>query len=386
MSASFNAAAALYDVSLAQAANMIRLCGTTNTVLLQGHMGIGKSSILKSLAKMMPTHRAVYFDCTTKDLGDITIPKITEIRNTHNAEGTAEGECVKYVPNEELGLHISGPVILMIDEYGKANPAVKTALLRLMLERKLGGYTLHKDSIVFATTNLGAEGVGDLLPAHARTRITVVRVRKPTNVEWVEDYAIDAGIDPMVIAWVMENPQLFQSFEQVQKPEDNEHIFHPNAPGRVSVFTPRTAELASNWTKMRDHMSDHELTAALMGTIGTASARSLATYVKIGDQLPKLQEIKDSPMTAKVPTNETAICMVVHRTLQTIERNWTDAWMDYMERLPREAQGLFANAVRNAVAKSKNGQINKRLLEINTNKKYMDWCLKNNYMFASDKV
>jgi hypothetical protein len=123
-----------------------------------------------------------------------------------------------------------------------------------------------------------------------------------------------------------------------------------------------------------------------MGTIGTASARSLATYVKIGDQLPKLQEIKDNPTTAKVPTNETAICMVVHRTLQTIERNWTDAWMDYMERLPKEAQGLFANAVRNAVAKSKNGQINKRLLEINTNKKYMDWCLKNNYMFAADKT
>jgi hypothetical protein len=42
--------------------------------------------------------------------------------------------------------------------------------------------------------------------------------------------------------------------------------------------------------------------------------------------------------------------------------------------------------VRNAVAKSKNGQINKRLLEINTNKKYMDWCLKNNYMFAADKT
>jgi len=123
-----------------------------------------------------------------------------------------------------------------------------------------------------------------------------------------------------------------------------------------------------------------------MGTIGVASARSLATYVKIGDQMPKLQEIKDTPDTAKVPTNETAICMVVHRTLQTIERNWTESWMKYMERLPKEAQGLFANAVRNAVAKSKNGQANKRLIEVTTSKSYMDWCLKNNYMFAADKV
>ena len=39
-----------------------------------------------------------------------------------------------YLPNEELGLHLGKPVILMIDEYGKANPSVKNALLRDMLE------------------------------------------------------------------------------------------------------------------------------------------------------------------------------------------------------------------------------------------------------------
>ena len=82
----------LYDVSLAQAANMIRLCGSTNTTLLQGHMGTGKSSLLKVLAQIFPEHRPVYFDCTTKDLGDITIPRIGE-----------SGDCVRYVPNEELG-------------------------------------------------------------------------------------------------------------------------------------------------------------------------------------------------------------------------------------------------------------------------------------------
>ena len=374
-SSQFNAAAGLYDVSITQATNMIRICGSKNTVLLQGHMGTGKSSVLKTLAKMLPTHRPVYFDCTTKDLGDIMLPRIKDAQD-------GEAACAQYVPHEELGLHLPGPIILMVDEFGKANPAVKNAMLKIILERT----GLHKDSIVFLTTNLGAEGVGDLLPAHARNRITVVRTRKPTNVEWVEDFAIAAGIDPIMIAWVMENPQLFQSFEQVAKADDNEHIFHPGAPGRVSFFTPRTAELASHWVKQREHLSDHELTAALIGTIGVASARSLASYIKIGDQMPKLQEIKDTPDTAKVPTNETAVCMVVHRTLQTIERNWTDSWMTYMERLPKEAQGLFANAVRNAVAKSKSGQVNKRLIEVTTSKSYMDWCLKNNYMFAADKV
>ena len=368
----------MYDVNLAQAANMIRLCGSTNTVLLQGHIGSGKSSLLKTLAKMMPTHRPVYFDCTTKDLGDLSIPKLIAA-----VEGES-GECVRHVPSEELGVHLPGPVILMVDEFGKANPSVKTAMLRIMLERVMAGNALHPDSIIFATTNLGAEGVGDLLPAHARTRMTILRLRKSTMTEWIEDYAIDAGVNPVLIAWGTENPGVFASFEDVPKPEDNENIFHPNAPSRVSFVTHRTMALASNWLDKREHMSSNELTAALVGTLGHAAAGSLSAYVRVAEQMPKLQEIKDNPLTAKVPDNKTVVCMVVHRTLQAIERNWTDAWMDYMARLPAEAQGMFANAVRRSVEK-KQGTGNKRLMEINSNKKYMDWCLKNNHMFSADK-
>jgi hypothetical protein len=369
----------IYDVSLAQATNMIRLAGHQNTTLMQGHMGTGKSSMLKKLSSMLPTHKAVYFDCTTKDLGDITIPKI-------GADGATGNNFVQYVPNEELGLHLDGPIILMIDEYGKANPAVKTSLLRLMLERKLAGYTLHPDSIVFATTNLGSEGVGDLLPAHARNRITVLRVRKPTVVEWIEDFALEAGVDPIVLSWVTENPHVFASFEDVVDPKDNEYIFHPKAAGRVSFVTPRTLELASNWLKQREHMSSHELTAALIGTLGQRAASDLAAYVTVALDMPRLDEIKANPMTCRVPTNNSVVCMVVHRTLSNIERNWTDAWMDYMMRLPAEAQGMFANAVRRSVEKDANGKPkSKRLMEVFTNKKYMDWSLKNNHLFASDK-
>lgn len=369
----------IYDVSLSQATNMIRLCGSTNTTLLQGHMGTGKSSMLKTLAKLLPTHRPVYFDCTTKDLGDITIPKISQTTETE------AGECVKYVPNEELGIHIDGPIILMIDEYGKANRAVQTSILRLMLERKLAGFTLHPDSIIFATTNLGSEGVGDLLPAHARNRITVLRVRKPTVVEWIEDFALENGVDPIVLSWATENPNIFASFEDVTDPQDNEYIFHPKAPGRVSFVTPRTLALASKWVEQRDHMSSHELTAALIGTIGRRAAADLSTYATIASDMPKLDEIKNNPLTAKVPTNKSVTMMVVHRTLGCIERNWTDAWMDYMLRLPAEAQAVFANAIKRSPEKRADGTVNKRLMEVFTNKKFQEWSLKNNHMFAADK-
>ena len=90
-----------------------------------------------------------------------------------------------------------------------------------------------------------------------------------------------------------------------------------------------------------------------------------------------MQSIKDEPKTAKVPDSAAAVCMVVYRTLSTIGGDWIDSWMDYMVRLDKEAQGMFANGVR-APKYSKQSMVM-------TNKKFTDWAMANNYMFAADK-
>jgi len=359
-------AQAMYQLSLDQIAALIKAGGHERTTLVQGHMGTGKSSLLGALSRELPNHTPCYFDCTTKDLGDITIPNI----NTTNPT-----PFVTYATNEELGAHINSPIILMVDEYGKANPSVKLALLRLMLERKIGSYTLHPDSIIFATTNLGAEGVGDLLPPHARNRITVVTARKPSNMEWIE-WGINNEIDHTLLGWCKDNPQLFLSFEDVRDPEENPYIYHPKAQ-RAAFVTPRSLEAASDWLKQRDKFDDQTLTAALMGTIGDRGAMDLMAFVKLADQLPSLQSIKDDPRNAKVPDSAAAVCMVVYRTLASLEKDWLDAWMDYMVRLDKEAQGMFANGVR-APKYSKQAMVM-------TNKKFTKWAMDNNYLFAADK-
>ena len=356
----------MYALGLDQIATAIKVGGNKRTVLVQGHMGTGKSSLLNVLARELPKHTACYFDCTTKDLGDITIPKLATID---------EAGFVTYVTNEELGVHLGKPIVLMIDEYGKANPAVKNALLRLMLERKIGSYTLHPDSLVFATTNLGAEGVGDLLPPHARNRMTVINARKPSNIEWIE-WGINNGIDHSLLGWAKDNPQLFASFEDVRNPEENPYIYHPRDQ-RAAFVTPRSMEAASDWLKQREHIDDQTLTGLLMGTIGARGAMDLMAFVKLADQLPSLDSIKQTPDTATVPSSAAAICMVVYRALATMERDWVDAWMTYLVRLDSEAQGMFANGVR-APKYSKQSVVM-------TNRKFTDWAMAHNYMFAADK-
>lgn len=361
-----NSAIQMYALGLDQIATSILNGGDKRTILVQGHMGTGKSSLLTTLSRDLPKHTPCYFDCTTKDLGDITIPKMNQLDNA---------DYVSYATNEELGAHHKNPIILMIDEYGKANPAVKNALLRVMLERKIGGYELHPDSLVFATTNLGAEGVGDLLPPHARNRITVITARKPDNMEWIE-WGINNGVDHTLLGWCKDNPHLFHGFEDVKDPDDNPYIYHPKQQ-RTAFVTPRSLEAASDWLRKREHFDDQTLTGLLMGTIGERGAMDLMAFVKLSDQLPSLQSIKDEPKTAKVPDSAAAVCMVVYRSLSTIGADWVDSWMDYMVRLDKEAQGMFANGC--SAEKYAHRKI------VMTNKKFTQWAMDNNYMFAADK-
>ena len=360
-----NQAHSMYSVNIDQATQLIKVNGHQRTVLVEGPMGSGKSSILKALAKDLPNHAPCYFDCTTKDLGDIFIPKMGQLESA---------DFVTFAPNEEFGVHTGKPVVLMIDELGKANPGVKNALLRVMQERTVGAQKLHPDSIVFATTNLASEGVGDVLPPHARNRITVVRMAKPDALSFIE-WGINNDIDPVVLGWVKDNPQVFQSFEDVQNPDDNPYIYHPRSQ-RAAFVTPRSLEAASDWLKLRDKLDNVTITAALMGTLGDRAAMDMMAFVRLAEDLPTMASIKNNPETAKVPQSAAAVCMVVFRTLASIEADWIDAWMTYMDRLDPEAQGMFANGVR-APKYAKQGLIM-------TNKAFTGWARSRSYLFAAD--
>ena len=353
----------------AYAQNHDEICNTImlnmSTVLVQGHMGIGKSTLLEMLGKKTG-YPTFYFDCTTADLGDIMIPKINHL------EGV---DFVSFAINEMLGLHKDEPVVIDLDELGKANPAVKKGLTRFMLERKIGKYELHPDSLLFATTNLTDEGVGDMFESHQCDRLNMVEMRKPTSEEWLL-YGINKGLDANVLGFAKEFTQIFDDFRDVKRPDDNPYIFHPQAVGREKFVTPRSLEKASGVLDKRDKMTDNSLMSNLIGTLGERASMDLMSFVKLADQMPKRDDIIKDPKTAKVPDSASAVCMVVFNALSTMDKDYINPWMTYLDRLDKEAQGMFANGVRD-------GKYNKQSL-VMTNKKFTEWALQNNHMFASD--
>ena len=124
-----------HTVSLQDFAKSIGIVGKDVTVIGQGEPGIGKSSMLKVLAQQYPDYEIAYNDCTLLDLGDFALPY---------TEMAGDMKVTKFAPNARFKMHTGKPVIVMLDEIGKAMKAVKNVLLTLMLEQRIGDHYLPK--------------------------------------------------------------------------------------------------------------------------------------------------------------------------------------------------------------------------------------------------
>jgi len=127
------------------------------------------------------------------------------------AVANKERKCAEYFPNEIFNLHLGVPVVIMLDEWTKAGKEAKNMTLPMCLERRLGNLKFHPDTIVFATGNLSSDGVGDSIQAHQLDRFIAIEQRGPTGEEWINNYAVHNNIEPTIMAFVDQFPQVMQS-------------------------------------------------------------------------------------------------------------------------------------------------------------------------------
>ena len=314
------------NVTLSQASTLIRTVGQTNTVLLCGQPGIGKSSILHGIKEFFPDHFLSYIDAANLDLGDIAMPVVDR-----------EELITEYAPNARFGVgrNQRKPVVMMIDELGKASRPVMNMLLPVILERRIGDLYLPEGSIIFATTNLDTDGVGDNIPAHAYNRMTVCDVANPTSDEWLQ-WASNNGVCPEVMAFAKQTPEIFDCYVDLEKGAKNPYIFNPMA-GVVRGFcSPRSLAKASNIIAQRAALGAAVL-PALAGTIGEPAARQMEALINLADQLPLFEQIAKAPGTTKVPKGAGALFLLAFMLAGRVTEDSLDAVMEYGERISKES-------------------------------------------------
>lgn len=329
------------QVNINQAATLIRTCGNTNTILVRGAPGVGKSSILSTLARELPDYQACYIDVANLDLGDLGMPVIDRDAMT-----------TSYAPNSRFGIgkHQTKPVLLMLDELGKASRPVLNMLLPVILEHRLGDVSLPTGSIVFATTNLDTDGVGDNIPAHAFNRMTVLDMANPTVDEWL-GWAVNNSVAPEVMAFARDYPQVMERYDLVDANDKNPYIFNPLTGNTKAFCSPRSLEKASNIIKQRAVLGD-SLLAALCGTVGESAARDLEANVMLADEMPRFAAIIADPAKCKLPGGVGAYFLMAFSLAARADADNLSAIMTYVGRFESfEASTLFLTQLASNKAK-----------------------------------
>jgi hypothetical protein len=240
--------------------------------------------------------------------------------------------------------------------------------------------TLPEGSIVFGTTNLATDGVGDSLEAHARNRVCFVTVRKPhagfqadgsiDSDSWGA-WAVEHDIAPEVLAWVKQFPHALESYtDPAQK--DNAYIFNPTRAGQSAFVTPRSLEKASHIAKKRADLGDSVTISALAGTIGESAARDMQAFFTVVDKLPTWESICQSPSTAKVPDDAVAKCILTFSAITRVDKDTLPKWLKYADRLDKELQALFARSIVKSTTK--------QAMAV-SNKEFVKWATDNQWLF-----
>ena len=143
-------------------------------ILLRGRHGVGKSCVVYQTASAMglPVVERRASQMTEGDL--VGLPVI-------------DGECTRFNPPDWFKQACNEPVALFLDEVDRATIEVRQGIFELTDSRKLNGFALHPETLIFAAVNGGEHGeqyqVGEMDPAEL-DRWTVFDV-EPTVEDWL---------------------------------------------------------------------------------------------------------------------------------------------------------------------------------------------------------
>jgi len=167
-------------------------------VLIRGRHGIGKSEVVYSYAK------AAGLPVVERRASQMTEGDLLGLPDNRDCEIAGKKATTWNAP-DWLVLACTQPVVLFLDEVDRATTEVRQGIFELTDSRKINGWVLHADTLIFAAVNGGEHGsqyqVGEMDPAEL-DRWTCFDLA-PTVEDWLA-WAKDA-VDPVVFDFINQN-------------------------------------------------------------------------------------------------------------------------------------------------------------------------------------
>jgi hypothetical protein len=272
-------------------------------VFIWGPPGVGKSDVVRQVAD---ARSALLRDIRALLLDPVDLRGLPFL----SPEKEAKWAIPDFLPRDGKG-------ILFLDELNAAAPMVQASCYQLVLDRKLGEYTLPDGWVIVAAGNRESDrGVTTRMPTPLRNRFTHLTFEVDAQ-EWCE-WAIRTAIRPEVIAFIRFRPELLSQFDR-----DANAFPSPRSWSFVSKILNSTP--APN--------IEHDLIA---GTVGDGAATEFTAFLTTFRDLPNIDAILLDPDQEPVPDNAAAQFAVASALSYCATDTNFDRICRYLKRMPAE--------------------------------------------------
>ena len=238
-------------------------------VFLWGPPGIGKSDIVHQIGELMNAH-VIDVRLSLWEPTDIKgIPYYSA--NDNKMMWAAPME----LPDAEMAAKHEA-IILFLDEMNSAAPAVQAAAYQLILNRKVGTYTLPDNVYIVAAGNREADkGVTYRMPAPLANRF--VHLEMAVNFDDWFQWAVNNNVHKDVVGYL-------------QFAKKDLYDFDPKSPSR-SFATPRSWSFVSEL--LEDDLDENTTTDLVSGAVGEGLAVKFMAHRKSAANMPNPTDILD---------------------------------------------------------------------------------------------
>ncbi len=311
-----------------------------------GPPGIGKSSVVKQIAN---DHNLDFIDLRLSLLDPTDLKGIPFFDKENNQAVWASPN---FLPSDK-----NSKGILFLDEINTAAPSVQASAYQLVLDRKVGDYTLPSGwSIVAAGNRENDRGVTYRMPPPLANRF--VHLEMEVDFEDWKSWAYKSGIDASIIG--------FLNF-------DKEKLFAFDANKNEKSFaTPRSWEYVDKIIK--SGISQKLMLESISGAVGSANSVDFMSFRKVMDKLPDIDKI----VTAKITELEDedhkmlfALCAgLVNRLKESEDKEHISNILIFSMKLPPEFSIMLVK------------DMQKNAIGVESSTKWEEWVRKFSYLLT----
>jgi len=308
---------------------------------LQSSPGLGKSSIMKSIAKELNL-KLIDHRLSTSAPEDLSgLPRFDDDGYAYFAPfaGLFPVVGTKMPVKTPAVFDEHGKIIkeaeyydgwlVFLDEFNSATKLVQAAAYKLILDKQVGQYDLHENCLLACAGNLSTDrALVNPLGTAMQSRVIHIEMVESFE-EWLLDVALPQKYDSRVVAYLSQYPSKLMDF----RPDHQEKTF----------CCPRTWEFMERLIQGKE--VEKRKTGLYAGTITSGVAADFVEFTAVFATMPKVSEILKDPAGYLVPGDLSTKWAVTSSLLEHVDAdNLTDLAI-YVNRFDLTFRVLFFRSV-----------------------------------------